>query len=330
MRIGVLGAGGIARQHLRAAADLNLEVVHICDLKTEPAHVLAEEFGIPKVSRSPASVLEDPDVDVVINALPTHLHYRWLARSARAGKHVLSEKPLCRTTAQARVVLNEFSRAGVRLAVSYQRRFSPARVRVREIVRSGGIGTPVVWHIAGFGERKDYYRGPNNWMWKLRQGGGLVMDGSIHDFDFACWVLGQPMKLQAISGSLCKDYSAPTSAAGILSFGDGHTLTYSAAWQDGRYGVDLAMSRIMGPVGTIALESEFAFTHYGALGAAESFTCDPAPLFTDQLASFLQYVRSGKADFRLAVGTEAMSSLWIAEKIVAAGSNGRSCLFSGR
>ncbi|MHB1457129.1 MAG: Gfo/Idh/MocA family protein [Armatimonadota bacterium] len=323
MRIGVLGAGGIVPPHLDGAKQLGVEVVHIADVRIECAKSLADQFGIKHVSDDPWDVVKNPDVDMVIVALPTYLHSEWLKRCAAAGKHILTEKPLCRTVTEARQVIKVCGKNNVKVAVGYQRRFSPARIKVRELIRSDAIGRPVTWAISGFSARNDFYRGPNNWMWDMQKGAGLVMDGSIHDFDFASWVLGKPAKMYAQSRLICDCVTAPTQASAIIHFEQGDTLTYSVAWQECEYGAGDGVDRIIGPKGTIIPESEFSFLLHNSSGSTERLSWEPTHLFKDQLGTFIKYAVDGVEDYRLTTGEDALSSLWIAENIVRSGENGR-------
>lgn len=330
MKIGVLGAGGIVPPHLDAARQLGVEVVHIADVRIECAETLAEQFCIRKISNDLWDVVKDPEVDMVIVALPTYLHHDWLMRCALAGKHILTEKPLCRTVAEARRVIKTCKQNNVKVGIGYQRRFSPARIKVRELIRSGTIGRPITWAISGFGARNDFYRGPNNWMWDMQKGAGLVMDGSIHDFDFASWILGRPVKMYAQSRLICDCVTAPTQASAIIHFEHGDTLTYSVAWQECEYGPGDGVDRIIGPKGTIIPDSEFSFILHACAGGTDRMSWDPIHLFKDQLGAFIEYASNGKEDYRLTTGEDALSSLWIAESIVRAGESGRIFNFTGQ
>jgi predicted dehydrogenase len=332
LRLGLLGCGGIAVEHLVAAQDHSgLRFTHLADVDTERARPLAERFGVARTSTDPACVVSDPAVDAVVIALPTFLHARWIARCARASKHVLTEKPLCRTVAEGRRAIGQCAEAGVALAVGYMRRNRPLFGAVREIVRSGALGSPVTWTLVSFGPRSDFYRGPANWMWDLAKGGGMVMDGSIHAFDFATWVLGPPVELFAQSQRISEVVTAPTQASAIARFADGSLLLYGAAWQEGDFGSGAAPNSIVGPRGTIVIDSEEQFRWWREPGVVarypEDFAGSPAldvtGLFRRQLDSFVRLVETGERDETLASGEEALSSLWLAESIVAAGGRGR-------
>lgn len=328
--IGIIGAGGIAGFHLAAAArHPQVRILHIADVCLDRAQQLADQYGIKRVSRDPGEVLLNDGVDMVIVALPTFLHCEWLVRCAKAGKDILTEKPLCRNTAEGKRVLRACASYKVRLSVGYMRRFSPARIKVRSLVQSGALGRPVTWRISSFGPRSDFYRGPKNWMWDKNMGGGLIMDGSIHDFDFACWVLGRPTKMFALSRRISDVVTAPTEACALVHFTNGDSLTYSAAWQEGNFGSGGHPPCIIGPKGTITLDSVFQFTWHHAYDRKHHFEWDPdrlrpsgmgsSWLFYKQLDSFVR----GKDDTILATDQESLVSLWMAEKIIAAGPKGR-------
>ena len=326
--IGIIGAGGIVEHHLEAASrHRQTKVVHIADIHLERARHLADQYGISNVSNDPGEIILDDRVDMVIVALPTHLHYEWLMRCAKAGKDILTEKPLCRTVSQAKRVLQACSKHKVRLSVGYMRRFSPAWLKVRSLVQSGALGRPVTWRISTLGQRTEFYRVPNGWTWDKQKGGGCIMDVSIHAFDFACWVLGHPIKMFAQSERISDSVSAPAQAHAFINFVNGDHLEYNAIWQEknfGSFGSAICPSWIVGPEGTITMDSDFEFTWYFAHGRKRHFKWDPEKmgpggLFYRQLDSFVRQ----KNDISLVTGEESLESLWIAEKIIDAGRGGR-------
>ena len=101
---------------------------------------VAERLGIARVHGSYEALLADPDVDVVYIPLPNHLHAEWTIAAARAGKHILCEKPLAMTVADAERMIEAAEAAGVRLMEAFMYRHHPSWVAVRELVASGRIG----------------------------------------------------------------------------------------------------------------------------------------------------------------------------------------------
>ena len=337
----MLGAGYIARMHVLAASrNRRAKVVHIADIRLDAARGLAEEYGIDCVSDNPASVLADKAVDTVIVALPTFLHYEWIVRCAKAGKDVLTEKPLCRTVHEGRKAVGACAKHGVRLAVGFQRRFSPARIKVRELVRAGKLGRPITWTISSFSPRHDFLdlRGPTGkWLWDFKNG-GFIMDVSIHDFDFACWVLGKPVEMFAQSRRISTAAESPTQASAQIRFEHGDNMVYGVAWQEGDFGSASAPVSIIGPKGTIILNTDQAFTWYYAPGKKKNLCWDYEnlrPYYPDKnwewriYKQLDRFIRDRKPDNRLTTGEEALASLWLAEKILAAGPKGRRFRYGG-
>lgn len=334
MKLGLLGCGGIAEAHLTAASRLRqAKFVHVADLNPDAAENLAGRYGVTRISSDPACVIDDDEVEAVVIALPTHLHHEWIIRCAQAGKHVLTEKPLCRTMRQARRAIGVCRERGVKLGVGYMRRYNPLRGKIRQLVRSGKLGRPVTWTVASFGPRLDYGRGPGNWMWNVRKGGGLVMDGHIHDFDFATWVLGRPAEIFAQSQCISPEVTAPTQASAVVRFERGDTLLFAASWQEGDFGSGETPHRIVGPKGTIVFDGDAGFRWHYAPGKQRysrvAWDRYKPPgigsrwVFRKQLESFIKRIGSDEADSRLVTGEEALESLWIAERIVEAGPKGR-------
>jgi predicted dehydrogenase len=101
---------------------------------------VAEQLGIPRWHGSYEALLSDPDVDAVYIPLPNHLHAEWTIAAARAGKHVLCEKPLALTTKDARRMVDACNEEGVRLMEAFMYRLHPSWVAARELVSSGRIG----------------------------------------------------------------------------------------------------------------------------------------------------------------------------------------------
>jgi len=334
MKFGLLGCGGIAKEHLAAAArHRRIKFVHAVDVRLDVAQALADEYGVEKVSQEAARVLNDDEVEAVVIALPTHLHYEWIVRCAKAGKHILTEKPLCRTVRDGRRALTVCANCGVKLGVGYMRRYIPTRGKARQLVQSGKLGRPVTWTVAQFDQRSDYYRGPGNWAWDMENGGGIIMDGHIHDFDFATWILGPPVDLFAQSRWITDVVTAPTQASAIIRFHEGDTMLFGTSFQEGDFGQCIGPNSIVGPEGTIIFDGSGGFWWHYAPGKRRYYGLNwdsrrPAGigslwLFYKQLDSFIRLVEKDECDPRLATGPEALESLWLAEKVIAAGPDGR-------
>jgi predicted dehydrogenase len=116
------------------------EVVAIASRDPSAGARVAAELGIPRVHGSYEALLADPDVEAVYVPLPNHLHATWAIAAAEAGKHVLCEKPLATSVADAERMIAAADRAGVRLMEAFMYRLHPSWVAVRNLVASGRIG----------------------------------------------------------------------------------------------------------------------------------------------------------------------------------------------
>src|SRR5215204_4353818 len=142
LRWGVLSTADIARKKVVPGllkAD-RCEVVAIASRDAAQARAVADELGIPTAHGSYEALLADPNVDVVYIPLPNHLHAEWTIAAARAGKHVLCEKPLAMTAADAERMVEACRAAGVHLMEAFMYRLHPSWLAARELVESGRIG----------------------------------------------------------------------------------------------------------------------------------------------------------------------------------------------
>ncbi len=142
LRWGVLGAAKIATAKVIPAmrACTECEVVAIASRDAAKAEAAASELGLPKSYGNYEDLLADPDIDVIYNPLPNHMHVHWSVRAAAAGKHVLCEKPIALTAAEVEPLIAARDRAGVTIGEAFMVRTHPQWIRAIEIVRSGGIG----------------------------------------------------------------------------------------------------------------------------------------------------------------------------------------------
>jgi len=136
LRWGILSPAKIAREKvvpgLRRAR--RCDVVAIASRDPDRARQVADELEIPKAHGSYEALLADPEVDAVYIPLPNHLHAEWTIAAARAGKHVLCEKPIATNVADAERMVNACERAGVRLMEAFMYRLHPSWVATVEVV----------------------------------------------------------------------------------------------------------------------------------------------------------------------------------------------------
>ncbi|CAM5248516.1 Gfo/Idh/MocA family protein [Streptomyces aurantiogriseus] len=186
--VALIGAGGIARIHLSAWTALGARVrVYAPDGR---APGLAREFGATAAG-SPEEALRG--ATVVDVCTPTDTHREICLAAVAAGAHVLCEKPLALTTADAAHVAQAAAAAGVRLYPGHVVRFFPAYARLRDLVAGGALGRVAVARFT----RTGCYPTWSPWFADPARSGGILVDQMIHDFDIARWLFGEVVRVHA-------------------------------------------------------------------------------------------------------------------------------------
>ena len=181
---GILGVARIATTRVIPGMQLgeHCEVVGIASRDRAKAEEAARQLGVPKAYGSYEEMLADPEIEAVYNPLPNHLHVPWSVRTAEAGKHVLCEKPIALTAAEARDLIEARDRTGVTIGEAFMVQTHPQWIRIVELVRSGRIGQL----RSAIGAFSFYNVDPANVRNVPEYGGGGLMDiGCYPHQDFA-------------------------------------------------------------------------------------------------------------------------------------------------
>jgi len=145
LRFGVLSTANIARAFIAGVApSQRLKVTTVASRDGAKAESFARETGLPGSHASYEALLADPEIDAIYNPLPNSLHAEWAIRAVEAGKHVLCEKPLAASEAEARAMFAAASRHGVALVEAYPYQAQPQTLKLRELLQACAIGQPQV------------------------------------------------------------------------------------------------------------------------------------------------------------------------------------------
>ncbi len=198
LRIGILGAAGIAPEALINPARENdeVEIVAVAARNRDRAVEYATEHGIPTVYDSYEELLADPNIDVVYNPTPNGLHGVWTVAAVAAGKHVLCEKPFTANAEEARAVVAAVSSSDRIVMEAFHYRYHPLTLRTIEIVQSGELGklVSVEAGFGGMGRPHDDIR----WSWPLA--GGALMDVGCYPVHLLRTVVGfEPTVTSAVA-----------------------------------------------------------------------------------------------------------------------------------
>jgi predicted dehydrogenase len=197
LRFGVLSTAKIARQKVIPPMQRaeRCEVVAIASRDLARGREVAAELGIAHAYGSYEELLADPAIDAVYIPLPNHLHVPWTIKAAEAGKHVLCEKPIGITAADAQLLIETRDRTGVRIQEAFMVRTHPQWLRAREIVHEGRIGELK----AIYGHFSYHLTDPANIRNVLGWGGGGLLDIGCYPITTSRFVTGlEPARIAAV------------------------------------------------------------------------------------------------------------------------------------
>lgn len=218
---GVVGSGLIADFHARALGDIpNARFTACCDKVPERAVRLAEKYGA-KAFTSYEEMVRSDDVDIVTIATPSGLHMEPTIAAAKAGKHVLCEKPLEITLDRIDAMIEAHERAGTRLGGIFPYRFNNLMIPLRDAIGSGRFGTITYAGVyVPWWRTDEYYRDSWHGTWAL-DGGGALMNQSIHMIDMLCDLMGPVESVQAFTATLGHKMEAEDVATAVLRYANG-------------------------------------------------------------------------------------------------------------
>ena len=278
LRAGVIGLGWAGQQHMAAYDDLpGVELVAIAGMEDGPRAELGEKYGIERLYRDATELVADGGLDVVSIAVPTFLHAPIAVAALDAGIHVLSEKPIARTAAEAQTMVDAAHRSGRVLEVAFNHRRRGDIQALKAAIDDGRIGRP--YHARAIWLRRAGIPALGSWFTNREMaGGGPLIDIGVHVLDYALHLFGEP-RVEAVS-------AVTHAELGVRGRGGS---TSSKQHVGSAYEVeDLAslLLRLEGG-GSIVIETswaayrpagdEFGITLYGTEGGADLRVVDYAP-----------------------------------------------------
>lgn len=196
--VGIIGAGTISDVHLQSlAANPSAKLIAICDLNEERAREKADKYGAEKVYTRYQDLLDDTSIEAVIICTWNNMHAELSIAALRAGKHVLVEKPLCRTVEEALRIEEAVKESGKILQIGYVRRYSPGTAMIKQFIDNGDLGT--IYYAKASSIRR--LGNPGGWFADIeRSGGGPLIDIGVHVIDVCWYLMGRP-KVKSVVGN---------------------------------------------------------------------------------------------------------------------------------
>ncbi|MFU0799822.1 MAG: Gfo/Idh/MocA family oxidoreductase [Xylanivirga thermophila] len=268
LRVGIIGCGGIANgKHMPSLSKVKeVEMVAFCDIIEERAKKAASEYGVDgaKVYTDYKELLDDKTIDVVHVCTPNRSHSFITVDALEAGKHVMCEKPMAKTSEEAKKMVEAAKRTGKKLSIGYQNRFRPDSQYLNKVCRRGDLGE--VYFAKAHAIRRRAVPTWGVFLNEYEQGGGPLIDIGTHALDLTLWmmdnykprmVVGTTYRKLADNENAAnawgpwdpKKFTVEDSAFGFVVMENGATIVLESSWAINSLQIGEAMTTLCGTKG---------------------------------------------------------------------------------
>src|SRR5690625_3867780 len=259
LKVGIVGCGGIANgKHLPSLRKLEqIELVAFCDIVLDRAEKAAKEYGDDQslVVEDYRELLKDASIDVVHVLTPNSSHAEISIAALEAGKHVMCEKPMAKTTEEARAMVEAAERTGKKLTIGYDNRYRADSLHLNKLVRQGDLGE--IYFAKAHAIRRRAVPTWGVFLNEEEQGGGPLIDIGTHALDLTLWMMDN-YKPKAVLGSVYhklsdienaanafgpwdpEEFTVEDSAFGFVKMENGATIVLESSWPLNTLDVDEA------------------------------------------------------------------------------------------
>lgn len=267
-RLGIIGCGGIANgKHMPSLAKLdNVEMVAFCDIIMERAHQAKAQYGAEgaAVYEHYQDLLKDESIDIIHVCTPNDSHADITIASLEAGKHVMCEKPMAKTAADARRMVEAAKRTGKKLTIGYNNRFRSDSQYLHKVCQEGGLGD--IYFAKAHAIRRRAVPTWGVFLDEEKQGGGPLIDIGTHALDLTLWMMNN-YKPKAVLGKAYHKLSGRENAAnawgpwdpakftvedsafGMITMENGATIILESSWALNALDTDEAKCTLCGTEG---------------------------------------------------------------------------------
>ena len=241
-KIGLIGLGYIGKIHLRNCSKLeSVELLAVSDVSKNALND-AKKAGVKQTYADYEHLLKNPEIEAVIIALPTHLHFESATKAAEAGKHILLEKPIAKNVAEAREIVAAAQKNSVKLMIGYPLRFNPQMINVKKKLGTCELGDVVTAYATNISTGPFMHRShgyapvpvPEWWFDKTLTGGGALIDLGSHMINLLRWFFGEITEIKCRLGyRFNMDFE--DHAICLVKFESGTTATISVGWYSQQY-----------------------------------------------------------------------------------------------
>ncbi len=340
LKVGLIGCGGIMRPHIRGwnAIAHRAEIVAVADVSEANIRARTAEIGHDvKVYSDYHDLLADDSIDVVDLALPHHLHCESIVAAAQAGKHLMTEKPLCLSLEEAEQIRSAVESSGIVMMAAHNQLFFPAVLQAKQMLLHGDLGQIYAIHSLDCDARRGglnldkstwaAMKKPSLGGWRLdraKMGGGELIDTGYHPTYRLLFLAGQlPTEVSAMLGTYRMDMEQEDSAQVMLKFGDGSMGQILSSWAMRAPGARNALFYIMAERGQLWGEPDKLY--YKPVNFKEPAVMEypgyvGTQTFTDEIAHFVSAIEGGHQTLHsVAEATDTLRVIMAAYRSVATG-----------
>jgi UDP-N-acetylglucosamine 3-dehydrogenase len=241
LKLGLIGLGYIGKTHLYNCLRLeDAKLIALADI-SQSALKKAKQLGIQYTYDDYQKLLDNPEVDAVIIALPTHLHAKCAKAAAEAHKHIMLEKPIARNTIEAEEILSKVRSNNVKIMIGHPLRFSEPYISLKNRVDNGEFGEIQAAYATNINSGPFIHRADTgaptpvpDWWWKKElTGGGALIDLGSHMINLAQWYFGDVVDAKSYLGYRF-NLEHEDHAISVLKFKGGQIVVINVGWYSGK------------------------------------------------------------------------------------------------
>ncbi len=230
LNVGIIGAGGVSLFHYEGYTAGGANIVAIADLNVAALERRQKQWNIPRGYENVEELLADPDIEAVSVCLPNALHHPVTLAAARAGKHVLCEKPISLSLERGEEMIRVCREAGVVLQIGHHLRSDAAAAKAKSIIESGGLGRLTYMRLRQAHDWGGAESVRDSFGKLANSGGGTLLDNGCHMMDWARFFGGNVAEVYGRTATLKFDVEVEDTSVVSLTFESGALGTVENAW----------------------------------------------------------------------------------------------------
>lgn len=238
MNIGIIGAGNIAAHHVKGYVSNGANVVAIADVSLAMLERRKKDWHVERTFSDYQELLAQADIDAVSICTPNAYHHPATLAAAKAGKHILCEKPLSLSLDQAQEMIDICKQAGVMLQINHHLRSNPAAYKAKQMIDKGDLGRITFIRLRQAHDWGGLANVSDNFGKRSLSGGGTMLDNGCHMFDLASYFGGEVEEVYARTATLKFDIEVEDVSISTLKFksgalGDVENAWNATGWEEG-------------------------------------------------------------------------------------------------